>query len=89
MKTVSITVYGKVQGVFYRSHTVAEAIKNDISGFVINRSDGTVYIKATGTETDINRFIEWCYKGSPSSMVSKVTVENLQLTNFKGFEIRK
>jgi acylphosphatase len=86
--TVSISVYGKVQGVFFRKYTIDAAKKNGITGFVKNANDGTVYIEATGTKDMLNEFIEWCNTGSPNSQVDRVEVYKMPLTQYTGFSIR-
>jgi len=88
LQTVSITVSGKVQGVFFRKYTIAAALKFDITGFVKNTSEGTVYIEATGTENAIKEFINWCNEGSPWSSVEKVVVNQLVFAPMEDFVIR-
>ena len=86
--TVSISVYGKVQGVFFRKYTIDAAQQYEITGFVKNANDGSVYIEATGNQEMINEFIKWCHKGSPPSQVDRVEVKEMPLTQYKGFSIR-
>ncbi|MDQ3050293.1 MAG: acylphosphatase [Bacteroidota bacterium] len=88
MQTVSITVSGKVQGVFFRKYTKEAACKIGITGFVKNTNEGTVYIEATGNESQINEMIQWCHKGSPWSKVNGVKVDGQPLKNFEDFRIQ-
>jgi len=88
LQTVGITVTGRVQGVFFRKYTIDAASKCGITGFVKNTNSGDVYIEATGMETAIKAFVQWCHSGSPFSKVEKVVVEELPLQNFEGFGIR-
>lgn len=69
MKAVTIRVSGKVQGVFFRASTKAEADRLNIRGMVRNEPDGSVYIEAEGEEKKLNLFIEWCRKGPPQAIV--------------------
>lgn len=87
MKHVSITVTGKVQGVFFRAFTQKEAQRLQLSGFVRNEKNGDVYIEAEGTESALNTFITWCKKGSPLSVVKEVKTKEGELKNFKDFKI--
>ncbi len=88
MQTVSITVTGKVQGVFFRKYTKEAAGKFGVTGFVKNESSGEVYIEITGTESQINEMIQWCHKGSPWSKVSEVKVVSLSLKHFEDFRVQ-
>ena len=88
-KTVAITVRGKVQGVWFRRYTLEKAQQLQLKGTVKNTTDGDVFIVATGTEDQIADFVEWCWMGSPKSKVTSVTVEDIQLMRFEGFEVVK
>jgi acylphosphatase len=85
----SITIRGKVQGVFFRQHTKAKADTLNINGFVRNESDGTVFILAEGKYEDIEKLIVWCHQGSPLAVVSKVEMAEAAIQNFKDFSIRR
>ncbi|MBS1761204.1 MAG: acylphosphatase [Bacteroidetes bacterium] len=87
MKTISIVVSGKVQGVFYRQSTVQKAKELSISGNVSNQKDGTVLIIATGDDPQLNQLIEWCKKGSPRAMVAGVNVTEVETILFEKFSI--
>lgn len=75
IKTLQIVIKGKVQGVFYRKHAEETGRKLNLSGFVMNRNDGSVYAEVSGNEYQLQEFINWCYKGSPRSSVELVNVE--------------
>ena len=87
LQTVTITVEGLVQGVYYRQSTKALAIESGINGEVKNKPDGSVQITATGTEDQIQKLIDWCNKGPEMAIVTKVKVEKLPLKTFQGFNI--
>ena len=84
-----IKVSGKVQGVWFRKHTQAQARSLNIKGFVKNEPDGSVYIEAESHEpTKLNAFIKWLYEGSPLSKVNTVEIlEDSPCHDFEGFEI--
>lgn len=88
MKTYKIQVYGVVQGVFFRASTKNAAIDNNLTGFVRNEPDGSVYIEATGTEEDIQKFIKWCHSGSSQSVVEKVDYEEIEKQEYDSFTIQ-
>ncbi len=89
MKHYKIRVYGKVQGVWFRKGTQEEAEKIGINGWVKNLPDGSVYIEAEGSEEQLNRLTQWCYRGTPAANPSNVETEEGNVTGFTGFEIRR
>lgn len=86
-KTISIAVTGKVQGVWFRKYTQEKAKQLAINGFVKNIPSGSVYIIATGTDEQLQEFINWCWQGSPKSKVTSVQEQELAIQQFKGFRI--
>lgn len=86
--TRGITIRGKVQGVFFRKYTQKAALETGVNGFVRNCSDGSVYAEVTGSEENVERFISWCHKGSPASVVKEVVVEKKNTVHFTSFDIR-
>ena len=74
-----VKVFGKVQGVFFRKHTVrrAEASSVPLLGTVRNLEDGrTVEIFAFCAEqAPLREFCEWCTAtGSPKSVIESFEV---------------
>jgi len=72
MKQISLTIYGRVQGVFFRAEARARALENGIKGWVKNNEDGSVSICAQGDEPALKKFIEWCKIGPPKAKVTDV-----------------
>ncbi len=70
-----IIAEGKVQGVFFRSHCKEMAEELNLTGYAKNIDDGRVEIFLQGLTEYIERFIEWCWKGSPKSEVKDLKVE--------------
>jgi acylphosphatase len=89
IKTISIIVSGKVQGVWYRKYTVEKAIELGITGYVKNMPDLSVLIMATGREEQLNTLVQWCHTGSPKSNVTKVVVKEEELLIINGFSIER
>lgn len=87
LKTVSISVTGKVHGVFYRKGTKDKAGVLGITGEVKNMPDDTVHIIATGSTKQIEQFVEWCRQGPPKARVTNVIITNLPLQSFDKFSI--
>jgi acylphosphatase len=88
MKSVTITVNGRVQNVGFRYYAQKSALELGIHGFVKNRSDGSVYIEAEGNEADLATFIAWCHRGPAWSRVDEVQIQEQPLQDFKGFHVR-
>jgi acylphosphatase len=89
LKTFSIIVSGRVQGVYYRQSTQEKAQQLGIAGIVKNLSDGNVHIIATGTTDQLDQLIAWCRQGPPHAVVTSVLVEEMSRQNFTGFVIQR
>ena len=74
-KHYKIKVTGRVQGVWFRRYAKEAAESYDLTGFIRNEPDGSVYAEAQGKETDLMKFVEWLHTGSPLSGVREVTYE--------------
>ena len=88
-QTISITVSGKVQGVFYRQSTKEKALELGISGVVKNLPNGNVHILATGTAEQLNQLVFWCKQGPPRAKVNAVDVEQVDKQVFMGFVVQR
>ena len=89
MKHFNITVSGKVQEVFYRQSTLEIANQLGIKGFVLNESNGNVYIEAEATEEQLSKLIERSRKGPPGAVVSEVKFSEGKIKNFQAFSIKR
>ena len=69
---VHLIVEGRVQGVWFRESTRIKATKLEITGWVKNRSDGSVEIIAEGLEANVRKFVEWCHEGPSKAAVTEV-----------------
>ncbi len=74
-KQINLKIYGKVQGVFFRDSSRAEAIGLNLSGWAKNEIDETVEIVAEGEDKDLIKFIEWCKYGPDHAEVEKVNIK--------------
>ena len=89
MQTISITVSGKVQGVYYRQSTKEKADELNVTGFVKNLSNGNVFILATGSTEELDSLVSWCWEGPRRAKVTEVKVENCVFHSFGNFKIEK
>ena len=90
MKHYKIKIKGKVQGVWYRGSTKRKAEELGLKGFVQNQSDGSVITYAKGETSKVQKFIDWCHKGSPASSVESVyctKIENSKCKEYSDFRI--
>lgn len=89
MPTISLTISGKVQGVFFRQSTRDFAISLGLTGFVENKTGGDVYIVATGPKEKLDHLIAWSRQGPPKALINNVTVAQLPDQVFESFTIRR
>ena len=87
-KHFSISVFGKVQGVFFRASTKNKAHELNIKGFVSNQNDGSVYIEAEGDPKNLQKFINWCKKGPQNARVDFVQIKESSLIKYNDFNIK-
>ena len=87
MPTISITVIGKVQGVWYRAGTRNRARELGIIGTVRNQPDGSVYIEAQGSDEQLQELINWCKKGTPHARVDEVFITKSIEKDFEEFKV--
>jgi acylphosphatase len=71
-KRVHVIVEGRVQGVFFRAFTRDEAVRLGLSGWVRNRSNGSVEALVEGEKSRVEKMVQWLHQGSPNSIVEKV-----------------
>ena len=83
-----VTVFGRVQGVFYRAWTKEQAGALGISGWVRNCSDGRVEALVAGEEPAVRTMIEWMRRGPPGAMVDRLIEEPSDEPQDQGFTVR-
>ena len=66
------TVYGLVQGVYFRQYTWQEARQLNLVGWVANQPDGTVRVVAEGPEAALRQLLSFLHRGSPAARVERV-----------------
>ena len=89
MPTVHLIVKGKVQGVFYRANTKKKADEYGITGWVQNTKDDAVEIVASGSQNNLDQFIDWCKKGPSRAKVTDVIREERDEETFADFSIKR
>ena len=86
---VNITIYGKVQGVFFRHFAKIKAMALEINGFVKNADNGSVYIEAESQKEKLDDLIDWCRHGPLLAKVGDLKIEfSDNIKKFKDFVIK-
>jgi acylphosphatase len=72
MATMHVEIEGRVQGVGYRWFARESAQRKGITGWVMNRFDGSVEVAAAGEEQDLEKFRSELRVGPPGAMVTGI-----------------
>ena len=86
LKTLHLVIHGRVQGVFFRQSMQREAQYLAISGWVRNRSNGTVEAVVHGDPAAVDAMVRWAHKGPEMAHVERVDVYPTD-GNYTNFEI--
>lgn len=82
------TVFGKVQGVWFRAATREQALMLGLSGYAVNLPDGSVQVQAQGSVEALDRLELWLQHGPALARVSRVESVEIELKPSEpGFEI--
>ncbi|RJF94137.1 acylphosphatase [Sphingomonas cavernae] len=80
-----LRVTGRVQGVGYRDWATGAARSLGLSGWVRNRSDGSVEALASGSQEAVEAFIVACHQGPALARVTDVAVQDAEAPAERGF----
>jgi acylphosphatase len=83
-----VTIDGDVQGVFFRDSIREQAQREHVSGWVRNRSDGTVEAVFEGEPAAVARLIEFAHSGPPRAQVTDVEVTEESPEGLSSFNVR-
>lgn len=82
-------ITGLVQGVSFRYYAKKVAVKLGITGWICNKSNGTLEIVAEGNEDVLKEFLGWCRNGPEHASVTDVKAKWKEGKNeFKEFSVR-
>ena len=84
---VHVIVEGRVQGVGFRAFVEREARSRSLSGWVRNRSDGSVEAVFAGEEEDVASMIVACHRGPRLSLVRGLRQEPHPAGEWKDFAV--
>jgi acylphosphatase len=87
MPTKYLLIKGRVQGVYYRASAKDVARKTGLTGWIRNTPDGHVEAMATGSEEQLELFINWCREGPRGARVTEVEIQVVDDAQFEAFKI--
>lgn len=88
MRTITMHVYGLVQGVGFRYMTKKLADSLEIKGIVTNLRDGSVYIEAQGDTMNLQQFISKVkLSPSPSGHVDHYEINSTDKEPYSDFSV--
>jgi acylphosphatase len=83
------TVYGRVQGVFFRAFVAEHAHELGLTGYVRNLSGGAVEVVAEGKRERLEKLTGYLKVGPPEARVEKVVANWSEFTgSYSEFTIR-
>ncbi len=83
-----LRIYGRVQGVFFRSSMRRRATELGLTGWVRNLPDGSVEAVVEGPKDRVDELIRWAHRGPPLARVDRVEVRWERVTReFEDFSI--
>jgi acylphosphatase len=85
---VHVFVEGWVQGVSFRYHTVQEAIRLGVSGWVRNLPDGRVEAIYEGPRDAIEELLAWTRRGPRWAHVTGLAIHDEKPKEERGFSVR-
>lgn len=89
LASLQATVRGRVHGVFFRAFVETRAEELKLTGYVRNRPDGTVEVRAEGERPKLEKLVEYLKAGPPASRVEEVVVAWAEYTGeFPRFNVR-
>jgi len=89
LASVRATVYGYVQGVFFRAFASRRAKELGLTGYARNLPGGAVEVQAEGERKQLEELIEYLKVGPPTAKVDKVVTSWSEYTgSYSNFGIR-
>ena len=75
-QTVRAHVFGTVQGVSFRYHTLLQARSLGLTGWVRNCRDGSVETVISGPYDAVAKMREWLHRGPAAAVVTRVDYDD-------------
>ena len=87
--SVSARITGRVQGVWYRGWTRAEAERLGLRGWVRNESDGSVSALLCGPEPQVDEMLRRMWHGPGGARVDDIETRPGTPVDGTGFDVRR
>jgi acylphosphatase len=88
-RRMEVSVYGKVQGVFFRDYVRKKAVELGIAGYAENKGSGGVHIIAEGEETMLNILADRLWEaGGDAEVIDVSTSFGDAKGDMTGFSVR-
>jgi len=84
---LQVIVVGRVQGVGFRWFTKETAESLGLTGWVMNREDGSVEAEAEGTSAALDEFVQKIRTGNPHATVSEIKTKTVATKQDIAFKI--
>lgn len=88
MASARFLVSGRVQGVFFRASTKAQAHALGLVGHVRNLDDGSVEVVASGSTQALASLQRWLHEGPANACVESVVREDIATQTHDDFAVR-
>ena len=89
VRSVLVTISGRVQGVFFRASCADLARELGLCGSVRNLRDGRLSATFQGPDDAVDRMLAWCREGPPMARVDTVEIEDAPLVDATGFRVER
>ena len=87
MRRVTVSIEGRVQGVFFRAACVELARELHLAGWIRNTLDGRVEAEFEGESAAVEAMLAWCREGPPHARVDSVDVGDEPRTGETEFRV--
>lgn len=89
LSSLQVTVYGRVQGVFFRAFVTRCARELNLTGYVRNLPDGSVEVRAEGERQQLEKLAGNLKVGPPAARVDEVVISwSTPTGNYSSFSVR-
>jgi len=87
MRAVRVVVTGRVQGVGFRYAALQQAKALGLTGWVRNRSDGSVEAWVEGSAADVDLMLQWLAQGPGFARVRHLQVSEDAVRGLNDFSV--
>jgi acylphosphatase len=84
----NLKITGRVQGVGYRAFASRVARNMNLTGYVKNLPDGSVYIEVEGPRELVGQMVNQCKNGPGWAYVENVVTSEAPLQSFSEFQVK-